>query len=68
MAQQAGRPNFAETPNTQMNWHNASKKAEELFDSGRQYAAKHPYQVLLGAAGIAGLSALTVYLLRKRNH
>lgn len=44
----------------------ASERAHDLFESTRQYAVRHPYQVILGAVGIAGLGALTAYLINKK--
>lgn len=45
----------------------ASEKAQDLFESTRQYAVRHPYQVILGAVGIAGLGALTAYLVNRKH-
>ncbi|WP_374000083.1 hypothetical protein [Bdellovibrio bacteriovorus] len=43
-------------------------RATSLFNSGKDYAIQHPYQVILGAVGIAGIGALTAYLVNKARH
>lgn len=43
-------------------------RASSLLNSGKDYAIQHPYQVILGAVGIAGIGALTAYLVNKSRH
>nr|BFD67131.1 hypothetical protein HAGR004_21530 [Bdellovibrio sp. HAGR004] len=43
-------------------------RAASLYSSGKDYAIQHPYQVILGAVGIAGIGALTAYLVNKSRH
>lgn len=73
MAEFAGNPtrtsrSSRSSSSSPINLDAAYKRAGSFVESGRKYAANHPYQVILGAVGVASIGAITAYLLRNRRH
>lgn len=55
------------TGSSPLNLNSIYQQAGELLESGRKYAVKHPYQIILGAVSVAGVGALAAYLLKRRH-
>ncbi|AFY01885.1 hypothetical protein Bdt_2200 [Bdellovibrio bacteriovorus str. Tiberius] len=55
------------TNSSPVNFNSLYQQAGEILESGRKYAVKHPYQIILGAVSVAGVGALAAYLLKRRH-
>lgn len=55
------------TESSPLNFNSIYQQAGEILESGRKYAVKHPYQIILGAVSVAGVGALAAYLLKRRH-
>lgn len=55
------------TSSSSLNFNSIYQQAGEILESGRKYAVKHPYQIILGAVSVAGGGALAAYLLKRKH-
>ncbi|AHZ84783.1 hypothetical protein AB1A81_10295 [Bdellovibrio bacteriovorus] len=59
------KPSLAES--SPLSFSNIYQQAGGILESGRKYAVKHPYQIILGAVSVAGVGALAAYILKRRH-
>lgn len=52
---------------SELSFSNIYQQAGSLFETSRQYATRHPYQIALGAASIIGAGALAAYWMKRKH-